>query len=76
MAAKPSALATLAAAPPSNRGGRPLAADSYPDDVRAAMVAARQAGASFAQIADALAADGYPLCSGAVRNWLHRQGVR
>lgn len=71
-----SALQQLAAAVPPNRGGRPPMIDGWPDDVRAAIVAARTNGASYYQIAEAATADGRPISAGAVRAWLlRRQGV-
>lgn len=70
-----SALEALAAEVPPNNGGRRPLIDGWPDDVRAAIVAARRVGASHRQIAEAATADGRPISAGAVREWLRRQGV-
>lgn len=70
-----SALEALAVEVPPNRGGQPPMIDGWPDDVRAAIVAARTNGASYYQIADALRLDGRPVSANTVRAWVRRQGV-
>lgn len=70
-----SALEALAAEVPPNRGGRPPQMDGWPDDVQAAILAARAKGASCRQIADAATEDGRPVSAGTVAKWLRRQGV-
>ena len=55
-----------------NRGGRPALIDTWPDDIRAAILRANDRKVSHREIAKILTRQGYSISEGAVRTWLTR----